>query len=121
MASHNELGKTGEELAAEYLKKENYKILKTNWRAGRNELDIIAEKDETIIVVEVKTRSGNYFGDPQVFVTRQKQKQIIKAANAYLIINNIDKEVRFDIIAIVHGGWDTKINHITDAFYPTLR
>lgn len=120
MAEHNELGKQGEELAAEYLAAKGYTILETNWRKARYEIDLIARNNQTIVVVEVKTRSGNYFGDPEIFVTRQKQKQIIKAANAYINQHNIDEEVRFDIISVIYTGKNPVVKHISDAFYPTL-
>ena len=92
-----------------------------NWRFKKYELDIIAETKDSLIVVEVKTRSGNYCGEPEFFVTKQKQKLIIQGSNAYVLNKNRNKEVRFDIISIVQNGWKTKINHIEDAFYPTLR
>ncbi|MEA3505698.1 MAG: YraN family protein [Bacteroidota bacterium] len=117
MAEHNETGKKGEELAKKYLIKKGYKIIETNWHFKNDEIDIIAETDDLLIIVEVKTRSSNYFGEPEVFVTRQKQKYLIRGANAYVNYNKIDKEVRFDIITILLYQDKHKINHIEDAFY----
>ncbi len=120
MAQFHELGKTGEEIASEYLQSKGYKILETNWRKGQLEIDIIALKDDTLIVAEVKTRSTNYFGEPEEFVTRSKQKNLVKAANSYVIFKNFDLEVRFDIISILVRGDQYKVHHIEDAFYPTM-
>ncbi|MFH1320951.1 MAG: YraN family protein [Bacteroidota bacterium] len=120
MAEHNILGKEGEELAVGYLKEKGYKIRETNWTHVKEEIDIIAEKDDTLIIVEVKTRSGYYFGEPEEFVARKKQKHLIKAANAYIEENEIDLETRFDIISIIYSGKTYKINHLEDAFYPLL-
>ena len=64
MAEHNEMGKEGEELAAEYLVKQGYTIEARNWRYGHEEIDIIARKDDLLLIVEVKTRRSNYFGQP---------------------------------------------------------
>ena len=72
MAQHNELGKKGEQLAIDYLVKKGYKILDKNWRYLKAEVDIIAKKDSMIVAVEVKTRSSDYFGDPQDFINKKK-------------------------------------------------
>ena len=120
MAEHNEFGKKGEEIAAEYLQKKGYKILETNWSSGKNEIDIIAREGKYIVVVEVKARHSNFAGEPETAVTRDKQKALIRAANAYVRIMNIDEEVRFDIISILVVKGKEQINHIEDAFYPTL-
>jgi len=118
MAQHNELGKKGEGIALVHLRNEGYLIRETNWRFGKDEVDIIAEKDNTIIFVEVKTRSTDYFGLPQDAVTKKKQKFIIRAADAYIQKNEIDLEARYDIIAVIKPDSLHKIDHIIDAFYP---
>ncbi|NTW32576.1 MAG: endonuclease [Bacteroidetes bacterium] len=120
MAEHNELGKKGEEMAKEYLIQKGYKILETNWRQGSYEIDIIASFKSFLVIAEVKTRCSNAFGEPEEFVNKQKQKFLIKAAGMYISRNNIVEEVRFDIISILTSGNNWKINHIEDAFYPTL-
>lgn len=112
------LGKDGEELAIAYLRKHDYTIKHVNWREGKLELDIVAEKDDLLVIVEVKTRSTDYFGEPEHFVTIKKQRLIIKATNLLLKKDNIDKEVRFDIISIVFGEGEPKITHFERAFYP---
>jgi len=121
MAQHNELGEKGEFLAGEWLQKEGYHILERNWRMGKLELDIIAHKDEKLVVVEVKTRETDIFGDPALAVTKKKQKQIIKAAHAYIVENDIQHEARFDIISvIIPAKSDPVLEHHPGAFYPLL-
>ena len=120
MAEHNEFGRKGEEIAAEYLQKKGYKILERNWVSGKNEIDIIAHESKYIVVVEVKTRHSNYAGEPETAVTREKQRSLIRAANSYVRKMNMDEEVRFDIISILVVKGKEQINHIEDAFYPTL-
>jgi putative endonuclease len=121
MAEHNELGKKGEELSVEYLKQNGYKILDRNWTFQKAEIDIIAQKDSILAIVEVKTRSSLDFGAPQDFVKPKKIQLLIKAVNAY--INDREKdfeeniEIRFDIIAIHKSGETFAIEHLTDAFY----
>jgi putative endonuclease len=117
MAKHNELGKFGEELAVEFLQKNGYEILETNWTFQKAEIDIIAQKDNTLAVVEVKTRSSTDFGLPQDFVKSKKIQLLVKAVNAYVTENDLDLEVRFDIIAISKKGQDFVIEHLTDAFF----
>lgn len=117
MAEHNELGKLGEELAVDYLQKEGYEILETNWVFQKAEIDIIAKKGEIIAVIEVKTRSSIEFGLPQDFVKPKKIQLLVKAINEYIISNNLDSDVRFDIISIYKEEKNFKIEHLIDAFY----
>ena len=115
MAAHNEFGIEGEDKAANYLIKEGYTILDRNWKSGRKELDIVAEKDGTLVVVEVKSRKSNQYGNPEDAVTRSKVRNIVLAADAYIRFNRIDLPVRFDIISVLSSSGDV-INHIEDAF-----
>ena len=117
MASHNELGKLGEELAVDFLQQNGYDILETNWTFQKAEIDIIAQKEKTLAIVEVKTRSSIDFGLPQDFVKSKKIQLLVKAVNEYVISNDLDITVRFDIIAIHKEENDFKIEHIEDAFY----
>ncbi|MTH15259.1 YraN family protein [Flavobacterium sp. LC2016-01] len=121
MAEHNELGKKGEELAVEFLQQNDYKILDRNWTFQKAEIDIIAQKDSTLAIVEVKTRSSLDFGSPQDFVKQKKIQLLIKAVNAYINDRekdfNDDLNIRFDIIAIHKTEETFAIEHITDAFY----
>ena len=118
MAKHKELGKLGEDLATEFLIKNGYEILDRNWRFQKSEIDIIAQKDLTLAIVEVKTRSSIDFGLPQDFVKPKQIQSLVKAVNQYVVLNDIDFEIRFDIIAI-HRDLKQKfiIEHIEDAFY----
>jgi putative endonuclease len=100
MAEHNELGKLGEELAVEFLRKNGYQVLETNWTFQKAEIDIIAQKETVLAIVEVKTRSSIDFGLPQDFVKPKKIQLLVKAVNEYVISNDLDLGVRFDIIAI---------------------
>ena len=120
MAEHNDLGTSGEKLAVAYLKEKGYEVLETNWRSGSVEIDIIAQNKQFLIVAEVKTRTSNKFGEPEEFVTKQKQKFLIRAAQAYITKMDLDVEVRFDIISVLVSGTSSKISHIEDAFYPIL-
>ena len=117
MAQHNELGKLGEELAVAFLEENGYEILETNWVFQKAEIDIIAQKENVLAVVEVKTRSSIEFGLPQDFVKPKKIQLLVKAVNEYVISNDLEVEVRFDIIAISKEEKEFKIEHIEDAFY----
>ena len=108
MAEHNELGKLGEELAVDFLQKNGYDILETNWVFQKAEIDIIAQKENILAIVEVKTRSTIDFGLPQDFVKPKKIQLLVKAVNEYVISNDLDVEVRFDIIAIHKEGKNQK-------------
>ncbi len=117
MAEHNELGKFGEELAVAFLQKNGYHILDTNWIFQKAEIDIIAQKENILAIVEVKTRTSIEFGLPQDFVKPKKIQLLVKAVNEYVISNDLDVEVRFDIIAINKEDKTYKIEHLEDAFY----
>lgn len=127
MAAHNELGKLGEDLAVDYLRKNGYTILNTNWTFQKAEIDIIAKIENTLAIVEVKTRSSLEFGLPQDFVKPKKIQLLVKAVNAYVTERDLDVNVRFDIIAItasvrpsVSGHKEGKsfaIEHLIDAFF----
>ncbi len=114
MAKHNDLGTKGEQKAVLFLQKKAFVILETNWRYKKNEIDIIATKDEYIVVVEVKTRSTDYFDDIINVVSNKQKRFLIDSINSYIDEKNINLEVRFDIIFIVGD----KTEHIEDAFNP---
>jgi putative endonuclease len=117
MAEHNELGKLGEELAVDFLEKNGYEILETNWTFQKAEVDIIALKAEVLAVVEVKTRSSIDFGLPQEFVKPKKIQLLVKAINEYITQNEIDVDVRFDIVAIHKENNEFRLEYIEDAFH----
>ncbi|MCP3930910.1 MAG: YraN family protein [Bacteroidetes bacterium] len=121
MAKHIETGKKGEQLAREYLEKKGYRILETNWRHSRAEIDIIAKEEEVLVFIEVKTRSYDTLGKPEEFVTPHKEQLMVKAASVYMEKINHDWEIRFDIIAIIiPDKGEPVLQHIEDAFFPGL-
>ena len=117
MAEHNDLGKLGEELAVEFLEKAGYAILETNWVFQKAEIDIIAQKGDTLAIVEVKTRSSLEFGSPEEFVKPKKIQLLVKAVNEYVLQNDLDVEVRFDIISVFSNRGKFEIEHFEDAFF----
>jgi len=119
MSKHNDLGVKGEKIAQSYLKNNNYLILETNWRHGRAEIDIICKKEGILVFVEVKTRTSDYFGKPEEFVTKKKERLMFHAANEYMELVNHLWEIRFDIISIlIDNSGNVDLNHFQDAFFP---
>ena len=120
MAKHLDLGRKGELMAKLHLEQQGYEILDENWCHGKAEIDLIAYKDKVIIFTEVKTRTGNGFGEPEDFVDNRKQRLLAEAADEYIYLMNHQGEVRFDIIAILFKNEENyKLNHIEDAFWPS--
>lgn len=117
MAYHNELGKIGEQIAVNHLMRRGYIILERNFVFDKAEIDIIAENEKSIVIVEVKTRNSAYFGDPQDFVSKSKIKLLVKAAHEYIIQNTLEKEIRFDIISVIKNKQIESVEHFKDAFY----
>jgi putative endonuclease len=120
ISKHYALGKQGEAYAQEYVMANGYKILHTNWRHGKKELDIVTLKDETIVVFEVKTRIDNFWEEPKDAVKIRKQKNMVEAADAYVQKFDYDLEVQFDILSLVYNGKGFDLEHIPDAFYPLI-
>ena len=117
MASHNELGKWGEDVAATYLERQGYTIMERDWKSGHRDLDIIALDGDTVVFVEVKTRSNCMFTDPEIAVDYQKIRHLQQAANHYIKYRHINHDIRFDIITVVGTMNDSPaIDHIKDAF-----
>lgn len=116
MAQHNDLGKEGEKLALDYLLAQGYQILEKNYTYLKAEVDVIALKENTLIAVEVKTRSSDYFGDPQDFIHPKKIKRLLLAIDQYVLEKDLDVTVRFDVIAIVKQKKAFQIEHLKDAF-----
>ena len=116
MAQHNDLGKKGEKLALDYLIANGYQVLEQNYTYLKAEVDIIVFKENILIAVEVKTRSSDYFGDPQDFIHPKKIKRLVLAIDHYILEKDLDVSVRFDIIAIVKQKKAFQIEHLKDAF-----
>lgn len=120
MALHNELGKEGENAAVKYLLEKEYEIRHRNWHSGHRDLDIVAQKDGELVIVEVKTRSDACFGQPEDAVDRRKIRSIVASTDAYVRKFAIDLPVRFDIITVVGNHPPFHIEHIEDAFFPPV-
>ena len=119
MAAHNDLGKWGEHKAEEFLRTRGYRIVEHNWRYGHRDIDIVAAKDDVLVIVEVKTRRNNLFTEPEDAVDWQKIRSLSVAANAFVKRYRIDMEVRFDVITVIGDiEGECQINHIEDAFLP---
>ncbi len=118
MAKHNDIGQQGEEMARDYLTKKGYKILHNNFRSSNSEVDIVAEWENQLIFVEVKTRSSVSFGQPEIFVSQEKKRHMKKVARGYIHYINFNGEVRFDIISVVlEPQKEVQITHFEDAFF----
>ncbi len=120
MAEHNTLGKAGEKYAADYLLSNGYIILEQNWIYHHKEIDLIATKDDTLIIAEIKTRSTENWEHPKEAITNKKIRLLVDAAEAYILMNDIDLEVRFDVISVIKKGNHWKVEHIEEAFYPPM-
>lgn len=115
MATHNDTGKWGEDLAAAYLEKKGYTIVERDWKSGRRDIDIIALDGDVVVFVEVKTRRNRLFGDPEESVNYQKLQNLQQAISHYVKFRHIRQEIRFDIISIVGTiGTEPDIQHIQD-------
>ncbi len=116
----DEVGREGEKLAADFLKKKGYKILRKNYTCNLGEIDIIASDKNVLAFVEVKARSSNRFGPPELAVTRQKRRQIVRVAETFLSQSKIiDVDCRFDVVAISFNRNDNnspEIRLLQDAF-----
>ena len=108
------LGDRAEELACRHLQARGYLIVERNWRSLYGELDIVARDGETLVIVEVKARSGTTFGGPEAALTRQKRERILTAARAYLASFPSDLALRFDVVAVSKD----RIVLYQDAFRP---
>ena len=116
MADHNDLGNEGEIMAQNFLVAKGYKLLHTNWTSGKLELEIVAQKDDLLVVVEVKTRSIDTFEHPKEAITLRKIKNIVNATHDYIFTFDWMGETRFDVISVIPDGQQFRIEHIEDAF-----
>lgn len=120
MATHNELGEQGERIAADFLVKKGYQIIRKNYRFKHQEVDIICLYDDLLVVVEVKTRNSHFLAGPEETVTKKKQRSIVKVTNHFMAEEELDLDVRFDIISIILNNSICEIDHLEDAFYPLI-
>ncbi len=118
MKAHLKTGKTGEDLAVQYLRDKNYDIVRRNFRIREGEIDIIARKGDELIFVEVKTARSGLFGAPETWVGIDKQKKIIRTAQLYLQeFESVEPACRFDVIAVHLRPKSCQIDHFQDAFW----
>ncbi|MEN8135239.1 MAG: YraN family protein [Thermodesulfobacteriota bacterium] len=112
------LGRRGEELAGEYLKKAGYKILELNYRGRLGEIDLVAEDGDCLVFVEVKTRAGLAFGHPLESINSRKQYQLIRAAREYLAEHGAEERIcRFDAVSVLQkDGQAPQLELIKNAF-----
>ena len=123
MAEHNDLGKWGEDEAARFLEGRGYVILERDWKLGKRDLDIIAltENQDTLVFVEVKTRQSDDLQEPEEAVDDKKMRNLAIAANSYIKLNQVQQDVRFDIVTVLGKKKRMgSIEHIEDAFNPLL-
>jgi putative endonuclease len=117
MASHNDLGKEGEEMAAKWLVENGYTLLHRNWRYSHYEIDIIAVKNDKLHIIEVKARKGNHFGNPEDSVTKKKFKDLQRAADEFLFHNPGYKWLQYDVLAItLFGNKETEYFLLEDVY-----
>lgn len=117
MGKHNEFGKEGERIATEFLVKNGYEIRYQNYRYLKSEIDIIAQKENILAVVEVRARSNDQIIPIADTISPKKIKLLVMGADHYVTTNKLDVEVRFDIITILKNKKIFKIEHLKSAFY----
>jgi len=116
MSTSFDFGREAEHFAADYLSKNGYEIIARNYFYQKAEIDIIAQKDNNLVILEVKARKNKALISPEVAVSVKKKKLLIKAADDFILKNNLEAEIRFDILALVKQNDIWEINHIVDAF-----
>lgn len=116
MSDSYQFGKEAEEIAKAYLVQEGYKILAQNYFVQKAEIDLIAQKGDLVIVVEVKARKHDTLTEPEAAITSKKMKLLVKAADHYMQQSNLNLEVQFDILALLKTGTNWSIKHLKNAF-----
>ncbi|WP_128330454.1 YraN family protein [Apibacter sp. HY039] len=116
MAEHNDFGYEAETEAVRYLKSKGYILIERNWRFRKAEIDIIMIDKKELVVVEVKARNSNSVMEPEDAVDYSKKRLMILAADYYVENNQIEYDVRFDVVSMLKIDNSWQINHITDAF-----
>ncbi len=121
LSSAHDTGKEGERIARTYLESQGYVIEEQNWRKGRAEIDIIAKEGDILVFVEVKTRSSEDFGRPELFISPRQAELLAAGAAAYMESIDYDWEIRFDVISIIlspNGSYE--LNHLKDTYFPGM-
>ncbi len=117
MANHNDFGRFGEQFAVDYLVRNGYVIRHKNYRYLKAEIDIIAEKAGTMVIVEVKARTNHLLENLEDLISQKKIKLLVMAADHYMLSNDIDLDVRFDIITVFKREGKFNLEHMENAFY----
>lgn len=118
MAEHNVLGSRGESVALKFLEMRGMKILHTNWRAGKREIDIVAMDGKYLVFCEVKTRSDSRFGYPEDSIDSAKQKHLYEAGREFLQQFPHSGPLRFDVVSVLLNHYSTQVYYCPDAFFP---
>ncbi len=120
MASHNELGKKGEDKAAFYLMEQGYRIVARNYRFGHKEVDIIAWDGPCLVIVEVRTRASEIFEHPRDTITPGKINALAEVAEDYIFRHQLDCQTRFDLICWLPHRDESQwvLEHVVEAFHP---
>lgn len=118
MTAHNQaLGKLGERIAERWLRKHGYTILARRFKFGRRDIDLVAQRENSIAFVEVKARKGDAFGDPVEAVHHRKQRELSKSAQVWIERHGRDGEAyQFDVVGVLVADDSVKIKHVTNAF-----
>lgn len=116
MAAHNELGKWGEDCAADYLQRKGYVIVERDWKSGHRDIDIVAMDGLTMVFAEVKTRRDRVYAAPEDAVDYHKRRNLQGAINHYIKCHHVDYDIRFDVLTVVGlpDGQEPEINHLKD-------
>lgn len=117
MADHNELGRQGEQVAADFLREKGYRIIARNWRFKHKEVDIVAFDGDYLVVIEVRTRTSSNWEHPRESITPGKIRFLVHATEEFVMQHKIDNKIRFDVVTcmpIDETKWD--IDHIEGAF-----
>ena len=117
MGKHNEFGKEGEQIAVDFLIKKGYKIKYRNYRYLKAEIDVIAQIGNTLAVIEVRSRSSDFFENIAETITKKKIGLLVMGADHYVTEQDLDVEVRFDVITILKNKKVFEIEHLESAFY----
>jgi putative endonuclease len=113
-----ETGARAEKIAVEFLQQQGFVIRDTNWRIGHKEIDIVAEKNGRIHVVEVRSLNSSIFQQPYQSIDRQKRRNLIAAAHAYILRHNLPMEVQLDVASVVFSGSTHTLDYFPNAIYP---
>ncbi len=118
MAAKDDLGRAGEERAARHLRDAGYRILDRNWRSAAGEIDIVASRGGHLVVVEVKTRRGPWFGHPFAAVNARKRDRLWRLAGAWAVAHPADargRRLRLDLIGVTGPDPETAVvEHLED-------